>query len=112
LPLEDYLGYVKYLKVVVTGCNIKEILISSHIKKWSKCTDYERLDVENGILFSPNVDSLFDRNLISFSDEGEIICSTKIDNSTLIQLGIDPLAKIIITDGMKRYLDYHRGNLV
>lgn len=96
----------------VTGCNIKEILISSHIKKWSKCTDYERLDVENGILFSPNVDSLFDRNLISFSDEGEIICSTKIDNSTLIQLGIDPSVKIIITDGMKRYLDYHRGNLV
>lgn len=96
----------------VTGCDVKEILISSHIKKWSKCTDEERLDVENGILLSPNVDSLFDKNLISFSDEGEIICSKKIDNSNLIQLGIDPFVKISITDGMKKYLEFHRGNLV
>lgn len=96
----------------VTGCDVKEILISSHIKKWSKCTDEERLDVENGILLSPDVDSLFDKNLISFNDDGEIICSDKIDNSILIQLGIDPSVKISITDGMKKYLEFHRMNLI
>ena len=45
---------------------IKSILISSHILPWSQCNDEQKLDVDNGILLSPNVDSLFDKYLISF----------------------------------------------
>lgn len=95
----------------ISSCDIKEILISSHIKKWSECSDSERLDVENGILLSPNVDSLFDKHLISFSDTGKLITSGRINKSVLEQLGLKTEIKIPITEGMKPYLEYHRNNL-
>ena len=92
----------------MTNCDIIEVLISSHIVPWSECNDDERLDVENGILLSPNVDSLFDKHLISFSDSGEILTSNSITQSDLERLGISTKAIIPITDGMKQYLSRHR----
>jgi len=50
----------------ITNCDIKEILISSHIVRWAESNDEERLDIDNGILLSPNIDSLFDKYLVLF----------------------------------------------
>ena len=93
----------------VTKCNVPEILISSHIVPWKNSNQDERLDPENGILLSPNVDSLFDKHIISFTDEGEIILSTRITRNDLELLGIDLNVKINITKGMKQYLTKHRN---
>jgi hypothetical protein len=60
------------------------------------------LDPENGILLSPNVDALFDRHLISFSDEGNIIISRKLNKELLKQLGLIETVNINITPGMGR----------
>lgn len=95
-------------KCPVTGCEIIRILISSHIVPWSECNENERLDVENGILLSPNIDSLFDRHLISFSDEGEILYSKKISINEQEKLGIPKDVKIPISEGMKPFLKRHR----
>ena len=48
--------------------------ISSHIVPWSDSNDEERLDVDNGILLSPNVDA--------FDDNGGLLISKNlsIDN--------------------------------
>ena len=92
----------------VTGCEIIKILISSHIVPWSECNENERLDVENGILLSPNVDSLFDKHLISFSDEGEMLLSDKISEDILTQLGIHKKVVLPVSHGMKKYLKRHR----
>ena len=92
----------------VTGCEIIKILISSHIVPWSECNENERLDVENGILLSPNVDSLFDKHLISFSDEGEMLLSDKISEDVLTQLGIHEKVVLPVSHGMKKYLKRHR----
>ena len=95
----------------VTGCNISRILISSHIVPWSECNDEERLDVENGILLSPNVDSLFDKHLISFKDTGEMIISSKLTIEDLERLGVSVQTVIPISEGMKPYLEKHRTRL-
>ena len=95
----------------VTGCNISRILISSHIVPWSECNDEERLDVENGILLSPNVDSLFDKHLISFQDTGEMIISSKLSIKDLEKLGVSIESNIPISEGMKKYLEKHRTRL-
>jgi len=95
----------------VTGCKIKTILISSHIIPWSQSNDEEKLDVENGILLSPNVDSLFDKHLISFTDTGQLIKSSKVSREDLISLGIDENIQIPISVGMKKYLKKHREKL-
>lgn len=92
----------------VTKTNIKQILISSHIVPWSESNDEERLDVENGILLSPNIDSLFDKHLISFEDNGEIIISPLIDDINLKSLGLTKTIRITISEGMKKYLKRHR----
>ncbi len=93
----------------ITKCDIKEILISSHIVSWSESTDKERLDVENGILLSPNIDSLFDRHLISFDDSGQMLVSNKLSIQNTQQLiGNNIDVKIDVSDGMKKYLKRHR----
>ena len=92
----------------ITKCKVLSILISSHIKSWKESDNEERLDVENGILLSPNVDSLFDKHLISFSDNGQMLLSNKISEEVLTQLGIDIKVVLPVSDGMKKYLKRHR----
>jgi hypothetical protein len=95
-------------KCSITGCSITEILISSHIKGWSECNEDERLDVDNGILLSPNIDSLFDKHLISFEDNGSILISENLSSDDLEILGISKNIRLKVDDGMKKYLSHHR----
>lgn len=97
-------------KCAVTKIDLEEILIASHIVPWSKSTDDERLDVDNGVLLSPLYDALFDKHLISFTDEGEMLVSSNIEAQTSY-LNIDKALKINVTYGMKQYLKRHRDEL-
>jgi len=96
-------------KCSITGCSLTEILISSHIKGWSECNEDERLDPDNGILLSPDIDSLFDKHLISFQDNGSIMISDKLSKEDLDILGISNLIKLKVDEGMKKYLKHHRN---
>jgi hypothetical protein len=98
-------------KCPISGIDILPILISSHIVPWADATDEERLDVENGILLSPLYDSLFDKHLISFDDEGKIVISDKIRKKGIDKFGITDDTEILITEGMKKYLARHRRKL-
>jgi predicted restriction endonuclease len=72
----------------VTKFNKLDILIASHIVPWSKATDHERLDVNNGLLLSPTYDALFDKHLITFDNKGKIQLSDKIENSAYQKIGV------------------------
>lgn len=96
-------------KCSITGCSLTEILISSHIKGWSECNEDERLDVDNGILLTPHIDSLFDKHLISFEDDGSIIISERVSKQDLDILGVSKLIRLKVDDGMKKYLKHHRN---
>ena len=60
-------------KCCLTGCGIQGVLRASHIKPWRDCSNSERLDVYNGLLLSPNMDTLFDKGLISFEDRKSVV---------------------------------------
>lgn len=92
----------------VTKCNLTSILIASHIVSWSQSTDDEKLDVDNGILLSPNLDALFDKHLISFDDEGKILLSESISQANIEKLGISKNRKIHVNEKTKEYLRRHR----
>ena len=49
---------------IVTGIDIHELLVASHIKPWRVCDNKERIDTENGLLLSLSMDRLFDGGLI------------------------------------------------
>ena len=95
----------------MTGIENEEILLASHILPWRDADDFQRLDIENGILLTPNYDKLFDKFFISFSDSGKIILSEKLKNSQKLMEFVDLDAVIQVTDGMKKYLKIHRKNL-
>ncbi|MBV6440931.1 MAG: hypothetical protein EPGJADBJ_02607 [Saprospiraceae bacterium] len=96
-------------KCAVTGCNIPNILIASHIVPWNQATDEERLDIENGILLAPHIDALFDKHLISFNDDGKIIISHRIIPELHSILCINSEMKIYdLSEKNKEYLKRHR----
>lgn len=95
---------------VVTGITIKSLLIASHIKPWSVCSNEERLSTENGLLLCANYDKLFDSGLISFDDNRKIIVSRYVDeaNKKRLFLSKDIFANITISNEMKHNFEYHR----
>ena len=95
----------------VTGCKVAGILKASHIVPWKDATSEERLDTENGILLSPDVDALFDGHMISFEDDGRMVVGPSLKRSELTKLGIDSSVRITVTAGMKPYLKRHREAL-
>jgi len=96
-------------RCAVKDIGLEKILIASHIVPWKESNDDEKLDVGNGILLSPILDALFDRYLISFSNEGNILISNKLDDINFKDLGIDKDTKLRrVYDDMIKYLERHR----
>lgn len=84
---------------------------ASHIKAFSECTIEEAFDINNGILMIANADALFDKHLITISDDGEIIFSYLLKNEfKLIQeLKLtEKVFKAILNNKRKEYLNRHR----
>lgn len=96
----------------VTGCKQVELLKASHIKPWRYASNQERLNVFNGLLLLPNLDTCFDLGLISFDNEGKILISSQLRKSTLLQLGINENMKLTkVEKHHQEFLKYHRENV-
>lgn len=101
-------------RCAVTGLDLVELLRASHIKPWADCeTDSERLDVFNGLLLAPHLDALFDKGLVTFSDEGQLLYSSQLNERQSALLGIDRLAMRVhsLTDRHRAYLQWHRSKV-
>jgi putative restriction endonuclease len=101
-------------RCAVTGLDLVELLRASHIKPWADCeTDAERLDVFNGLLLAPHLDALFDKGLVTFSDEGQLLYSSQLSERQWELLGIDRLAMRVdsLADGHRAYLRWHRSEV-
>ncbi len=61
-------------KCALTGIDIKELLIASHIIPWAD-DEKERLNPENGICLSALYDKAFDKGLITFDDNETVVFS-------------------------------------
>ena len=97
----------------ITGVTDHKLLIASHIKPWRNSTDFEKLDGNNGFLLSPHVDKLFDKCLISFEDNGDLLISDKLDRDVLAKWNISSNFNAgTIRDEQKPYLAEHRKKLM
>lgn len=61
----------------ITGINIPECLIASHIIPWSKEEKY-RTDPTNGLCLSATFDKLFDNGLLTINDNYSIMISSRL----------------------------------
>lgn len=95
-------------------CNVTDprMLIASHIKPWSISANEERLDVHNGLLLCPNHDVLFDKQLISFTMDGQIAISHTVDEKARIFMNVNDKMRIALTERQRSYMQDHYNNLV
>ncbi len=98
-------------KCALCGIQTEQMLIGSHIKSWKDSSDAEKLDENNGLLLCVHHDALFDKHLISFEDNGDLIISTTLTSSEQAELQIAAIPSIAVTPAMKPYLADHRSKL-
>jgi len=97
----------------VTGVSDPKHLRASHIKPWKDCTDEEKLNGCNGLLLAPHVDHLFDKGMISFSDDGDLIVSEKLDHGILFRWGIPSTLNVgSFNEEQAKFLVYHRASVL
>lgn len=102
----------KYDNCLICSIENPKLLIGSHIKPWKNSNNYERVDVNNGLLLCPNHDKLFDRGLVSFNAEGRIMLSPALEKfNDNRQLLLNNLDCIQISNDSYQYLSYHRKNV-
>ena len=96
-------------KCRVTEISDERLLIASHIKPWAESSNTERIDTNNGLLLAPHVDALFDKGLISFTDEGNMLVKDQSVKDVLTWWSIDHKANFgEFSKGQRKYLQYHR----
>lgn len=99
-------------KCRITGIDIPEFLIASHIKPWRLSSNVERVDQDNGLFLTPTIDKLFDRYFISFSNDGKLIISPLLSNETRMKFNLVENAFVgDFSEGQKKYLSHHRERL-
>jgi len=108
---KNLLKNLKYCPI--TGIDEQRILFASHIKPWAFSSNIERLDIYNGFIFSPTIDKLFDKGLITFTNNKAIIISPSLSINNIEKIGIESGKKYLKLpiDNRLKYLEYHRENI-
>jgi putative restriction endonuclease len=101
-------------KCAITGIDISELLVASHILPWSK-DEKERLNPENGICLSSLYDKAYDKGYIGINDRYEVMLSSvlkKKEREPYFDLWFAHLSNMKITLPQKylparSFLQYH-----
>ena len=105
-------------KCAVTGIDIPELLLASHIIPWSKNEDH-RLNPENGICLSALYDKAFDKGIIGINKNYEIILSSSLKKkkeAPFFKNHFAAIENLKITEPLKylprkEFLEYHLDNI-
>ena len=92
--------------------NDERLLVASHIKPWAVSSDKEKIDPKNGFILSPLYDKLFDKGLITFTDDKRMVISNWISPSNVRRMNLENMKyypKMPIDDMRIKYLEYHRS---
>jgi hypothetical protein len=81
-------------RCAVTGCAVPAALVASHAVAWSLAEPREQLDEYNGLLLTASIDRLFDKGLISFGDDGRLLCKPGLSEVDLANLGLRSDARL------------------
>lgn len=98
-------------RCAVTGLTCPELLRASHVKPWSRSSQRERLDPNNGLLLAAHLDALFDRGLITFDDTGNMLLSSRIPADERKHFGLPLSLRHPPDNTLKAYLAHHREEL-
>ena len=98
----------------ITMINDERLLIASHIKPWAVAADSERIDPKNGFMLSPLYDKLFDRGLMTFTEDRRIVLSNWISPKNKERLGIKDgqfIQLLPLDEARQAYMRFHRSSV-
>lgn len=95
----------------VTGCRLAAMLRASHCKPWRDSDHQERLDSNNGLILSANLDALFDAGLIGFDGDGGMLVAAVVTASEREAIGIPANLMRKPRSRLKDYLRFHREHV-
>lgn len=101
-------------KCFLSDITKRELLIASHITPWSKSGRSDKVNPNNGLLLSVSWDSVFDKGLVTFGENGDVVFSPELDDVSAKVLGISKDARIpeqMMNDERRFYLKYHREKI-
>ncbi len=87
------------------------VLIASHIKPYIDSAENEKFDVNNGLLLSKNVDSLFDLGYITFNSDGTIRTAEALADDVANYITQYRLSDLFINESRMNYMEYHRAQV-
>ena len=102
-------------KCALTGIDLSELLVASHIIPWSE-NEKERLNPENGICLSSLYDKAFDKGLISFTNNQQVLFSFRLKENVGKDYYIryfEPIRDAVLVTPRKyhinpQFLEWHR----
>lgn len=93
--------------------DLKMLFIASHIKRHADSSIYEKYDVNNGLLLCANADALFDKYMITISEDKNIIFSELLKDETELKKNLlldhEIISKHILNDQRMEYMKDHRA---
>jgi hypothetical protein len=88
------------------------VLQAGHIRPWSKSNDTEKLDGNNGLLFSPHVHYLFDQGYLTFEADGQSRLSCRLPKEVREHWNLErPVIRIPLSREQEYYMAYHRNEI-
>ena len=104
--LIDYYGCCQ-----LCGLKNHEILIASHSKPFPESENDEAINFYNGLLLCPNHDKLYDKGLISFNDDGNILISSELSKTDKNILNLNSLKPLELEPEHIEFIQWHRDNI-
>lgn len=120
-------GQQKFKRKVLVQCQSicafthvqdESLLVAGHIKPWARSNDVEKLDPQNGLVFTPTYDKLFNNGFISFTDDRALILSPLLSRDTatklhLFQNMVVPIPLLGAENRSRReYMAFHRDEIL
>lgn len=97
------------LRCALSSLSKRELLRASHIKPWFASNNFERLDPYNGLLLSVGYDAAFDKLLITFDQNGDVVFAPDFAQADANVVGIEPRGRLrLVHSRHLPYLEEHR----
>lgn len=110
-PNDDYI-FCPLTYIHANFKNLGTLFRASHIKAYSDCSIEEAFDINNGIIMTANADALFDKHLITISENGKIIFSYLLEQDYVLKQQLkltENVFKAILNEKRLKYLEHHRN---
>lgn len=109
---QDDMVFCPFTYISANYEDVGTLFRASHIKEFAACSEQEKYDINNGLLLTANADALFDKHLISISEDKKLLFSFLLDENhklkSELKLFHDRVFEMILNNERMKYVEHHR----